>query len=88
LGIFCFLVRDLVFSQDRFGTPFLEDLSIQIPYINITLNVVNLIVFLPFFIAGAWFGVKGVLETSLKVAETHRAEKITSTGVYSTIRHP
>jgi protein-S-isoprenylcysteine O-methyltransferase Ste14 len=87
-GFFLFWFGIWFSPQDRFVTPFLENLSIQIPYLNFTLNVANLIVFLPFFIAGAWFGIKGVLETSLKVAETHRAEKINTLGVYSIIRHP
>jgi protein-S-isoprenylcysteine O-methyltransferase Ste14 len=87
-GFFLFWFGIWFSPQDRFITPFLENFSIQIPYLNFTLNVVNLIAFLPFFIAGVWFGVKGVLETSLKVAETHRAEKINTLGVYSIIRHP
>jgi protein-S-isoprenylcysteine O-methyltransferase Ste14 len=87
-GFFLFWFGIWFSPQDRFVTPFLENLSIQIPYINFTLNITNLVVFLPFFIAGFWFGVKGVLQTSLKVAETHRTEKITVTGVYSIMRHP
>jgi protein-S-isoprenylcysteine O-methyltransferase Ste14 len=87
-GFFLFWFGIWFSPQDRFVTPFLENLSIQIPCINFTLSVANLIVFLPFFIAGVWFGVKGVVETSLKVAETHRAEKISASGVYSIIRHP
>ncbi len=35
-----------------------------------------------------WFSLKGVSEITLKVAETHRAEKVITTGVYSIIRHP
>ena len=31
---------------------------------------------------------KGVKQTSLKVAETHKTEKIVTTGVYSIVRHP
>jgi len=37
---------------------------------------------------GAWFGIKGVTETTLKVAETHRPDRIVTTGVYSIVRHP
>jgi protein-S-isoprenylcysteine O-methyltransferase Ste14 len=44
--------------------------------------------FVPFFAVGAWFGIKGVTETTLKVAETHRSMKIVTTGVYSVVRHP
>jgi len=31
---------------------------------------------------------QGVKEVTLKVAETHKTEKIVSTGVYSIVRHP
>jgi protein-S-isoprenylcysteine O-methyltransferase Ste14 len=37
---------------------------------------------------GAWLGISSVRETSLKVAETHRPERIVSTKIYSRIRHP
>ncbi len=37
---------------------------------------------------GAWFGIIGVKEITLKVAETHRPEKIIDTGIYTRIRHP
>jgi protein-S-isoprenylcysteine O-methyltransferase Ste14 len=47
-----------------------------------------LLIFIPFFVVGAWFGVKGVIQTSLRVAEIHRAERIVTSGVYSIIRHP
>ena len=45
-------------------------------------------VFVPFFLVGAWLGIEGVRETTLKVAETHRAEKVVTSGVYSIVRHP
>jgi len=32
--------------------------------------------------------IKGVKETTLKVAETHRTEAIVTAGVYSIVRHP
>lgn len=41
-----------------------------------------------FIIPGAWLGVQSVREITLKVAETHRTEKIVTTGVYSIVRHP
>ena len=74
--------------QDRFIIPFFEDFSIQIPILSLTIYFVNFLIFTPFFITGAWFGIKGVILTSLKVAETHRAERIVTTGVYSIVRHP
>ncbi len=39
-------------------------------------------------VPGIFFGVNGVIETSLKVSETHRAEKVITSGVYSRVRHP
>lgn len=48
-----------------------------------------------YFLSGAvllvpsiFFGVNGVRETSLRVSETHRAEKVVTSGVYSRVRHP
>jgi len=39
-------------------------------------------------IFGAWLGIAGVKEITLKVAETHQPKKIITTGIYSIIRHP
>jgi protein-S-isoprenylcysteine O-methyltransferase Ste14 len=45
-------------------------------------------IFIPFFFIGAWLGIEGVKETTIRVAETHRTEKIITSGVYSIARHP
>ena len=74
--------------QDRFIIPFYQDSSLQIQLLSFKIYLVNLLIFIPFFIVAAWFGIRGVIDTSLKVAETHRAEKVVTTGVYSIIRHP
>lgn len=74
--------------QERFLIPFFQGFSVQIPILSLTIYLVNFVIFVPFFIAGAWFGIKGVIHTSLRVAETHRAERVISTGVYSIVRHP
>ena len=74
--------------QDRFIIPFFQDFSVQIPILNLTIYLFNVLIFIPFFILGTWFGIEGVIYTSLKVAETHRAERVVTTGVYSIIRHP
>jgi protein-S-isoprenylcysteine O-methyltransferase Ste14 len=87
-GFFLFWFGIWLSPQDIFTIPLFQDFSIQIPVFNIAIYLVNLLIFIPFFIAGAWFGVKGVIYTSLKVAETHRAERIVTTGVYSIVRHP
>jgi protein-S-isoprenylcysteine O-methyltransferase Ste14 len=87
-GFFLFWLGIWLSPQDRFIIPFFQDFSIQIPIINLTIYLVNFLIFIPLFIMGAWFGIKGVIHTSLKVAETHRAERIATTGVYSIVRHP
>ena len=85
-GFFLFWFGMWLSPQERFL--FFQDFSIQIPVLNLTIYLVNFLIFIPFFISGAWFGIKGVILTSLKVAETHRAESIVTTGVYSIVRHP
>ena len=87
-GFFLFWFGIWFSPQDRFIIPFFQDFSIQIPILNLTIYLVNFLIFVPFFIAGAWFGIRGVIDTSLRVAETHRAESIVTSGVYSIIRHP
>ena len=87
-GFFLFWFGIWLSPQDRFSIPFLQDLSIQIPIWNQTIYLTNFSIFLPFFITGAWFGIKGVILTSLRVAETHRAERIITKEVYSIVRHP
>ena len=74
--------------QDRFIISFFQNSSLQIPLLSFKVYLGNLLIFIPFFIVAAWFGIRGVIDTSLKVAETHKAEKVVTTGVYSIIRHP
>ncbi len=87
-GFFLFWFGIWLSPQDRFIIPFFQDFSVQIPILNLTICLFNVLIFIPFFIVGAWFGIEGVIYTSLKVAETHRAERVVTTGVYSIIRHP
>lgn len=87
-GFFLFWFGIWFSPQDRFFIPVFQSLSFQIPILNLTVYFLNFLIFIPFFVAGAWFGVNGVIVASLKVAETHRAETVISTGVYSIVRHP
>lgn len=87
-GFFLFWFGIWLSPQDSFIIPFLQNFSIQIPLLNVTIYLVNFLIFIPFFITGSWFGIKGVIQTSLKVAETHRTERIVTSGVYSIVRHP
>ena len=87
-GFFLFWIGIWVSPQPRFTPPFFQNPFLSFPFTDFTVSVFHLIVFVPFFAAGAWLGVKGVSETTLKVAETHRTEKIVTTGAYSIVRHP
>jgi protein-S-isoprenylcysteine O-methyltransferase Ste14 len=87
-GFFLFWFGIWFSPQTRFVIPMFQELLIRLPVLNITVPLLHLVVFAPFFAVGAWFGIKGVTETTLKVAETHRPVKIVTTGVYSIVRHP
>jgi protein-S-isoprenylcysteine O-methyltransferase Ste14 len=87
-GFFLFWFGIWLSPQARFTIPIFQNLLIRIPVINLTIPFIHLLLFLPFFVVGAWFGIKGVTETTLKVAETHRPERVVTKGVYSIVRHP
>lgn len=87
-GFFLFWFGIWFSPQTRFAIPIFQNLSVLLSVVNLTIPLLNLIVFVPFFIVGAWFGIRGVTETTLKVAETHRPVRIVTTGVYSIVRHP
>ncbi|MHA1964787.1 MAG: methyltransferase family protein [Candidatus Thorarchaeota archaeon] len=80
-GFFLFLFGLWISPQERF--------SLQISGINLLgVPLSHLLLAIGFLLPGAYLGIKGVSEMGLKAAETHRAERVISTGVYSRIRHP
>lgn len=87
-GLFIFWFGIWISPQPRFIIPFLNELSINIISINLKIYLINLLISIPLMIAGIWFGIKGVTQITIKVAETHRAKEIVETGVYSIVRHP
>jgi len=87
-GFFAFWFGIWISPQPRLMIPFISILSFNIPNINFSLPVFHLIISMPFIIIGAWFGIGSVKQTTLKVSETHRTERIVSTKIYSLIRHP
>jgi protein-S-isoprenylcysteine O-methyltransferase Ste14 len=87
-GFFLFWIGIWVSPQLRFTVPIFRDLSLLVPFVDFVVPVFHLIVFAPFSAVGAWLGIRGVSETTLRVAETHRTERIVTTGVYSVVRHP
>lgn len=87
-GFFLFWAGLWLSPQSRFTLSVFASLAILVPIVDFTIPILHLIIFIPFFAVGVWLGIEGVKKTTLKVAETHRAEKIVTSGVYSIIRHP
>ena len=87
-GFFLFWAGIWFSSQPRFTVPVFADLAFAVPVVNFLISIVHLVIFAPFFLVGAWLGIEGVKQTTLKVAETHRAEEVVTSGVYSLVRHP
>jgi len=87
-GFFFFWVGIWISPQPRFSIPILQNLSVLVPIVNFSVPLFHLILSIFFLIPGAWLAINGVKEVTLRVAETHRTEKLVTTGVYSTVRHP
>jgi len=87
-GFFFFWIGIWFSPQPRFTIPLFQNLSGFVPVVSFSIPLLHLIICAPFLIAGSWLAIKGVKETTLKVAETHRTETIVTTGVYSVVRHP
>ena len=87
-GFFLFWAGLWFSPQSRFVVPVFPNLAVTVPVAGFTIQIANLMIFIPFFFIGAWLGIEGVKETTLRVAETHRTEKIITSGVYSIARHP
>jgi protein-S-isoprenylcysteine O-methyltransferase Ste14 len=85
-GFFFFWIGIWVSPQPRFTISLLQNLSV--PVINFSIPLFHLVVSALFLVPGAWIAINGVKEVTLKVAETHRTDKIIITGVYSIVRHP
>jgi protein-S-isoprenylcysteine O-methyltransferase Ste14 len=80
-GFFIFLFGLWISPQPQFAVMLLG----ATPWGSSAFNLIFAIVFLA---PGAYLGIKGVTEMGLKEAETHRVDKVISTGVYSKVRHP
>jgi protein-S-isoprenylcysteine O-methyltransferase Ste14 len=87
-GFFFFWIGIWVSPQLRFAVQILHNKSVLVPVVNFSIPLFHLTISIPFLVLGAWIAIKGVKEVTLKVAETHKTEKIVTTGVYSIVRHP
>ena len=87
-GFFLFWVGLWFSPQPRFVLPLFANSSVVFSFVNSSIPMFHLLIFFPLFLSGAWLGIAGVRGTTLKVAETHRANQIVTSGVYSAVRHP
>ena len=87
-GFFFFWIGIWVSPQPRFAVQILHNILVLVPVVNFSIPLFHLTISIPFLVLGAWIAIKGVKEVTLKVAETHRTEKVVATGVYSIVRHP
>ena len=85
-GFFLFWIGIWVSPQPRFVIPILQDLKVAVS--GFSVPVLHVLVSVPFIGLGAWLGIAGAREVTLRVSETHRTERIVTTGVYSVARHP
>ena len=84
-GFFIFLFGIWISAQPKFEIPLIQ---YSLGIFGYPLLLFHLILAIPLVLIGAWFGIIGVKEVTLKVAETHRPKEVISTGIYSRIRHP
>ncbi len=87
-GFFFFWIGIWFSPQPRFTIPILQNVSGLVPVVNFSIPLLHLAICVSFVIPGALLAIRGVKETTLKVAETHRTETIVTTGIYSAVRHP
>ena len=88
-GIFIFLIGIWISPQPQFYIPFLQHIAVYytpLPWLYIP--IIHFLIGIVFVIPGAWLGIKGVSDIGLDASETHRPEKIITTGLYSRMRHP
>lgn len=87
-GYFIFMTSIWLSPQPRFYFSLMTELFLIIPIIDLKIALFHVIISSPLFFLGAWFGIKGVQETTLEVSESHRTEEIITSGIYSKLRHP
>ncbi|MBD3198212.1 MAG: hypothetical protein GF317_24395 [Candidatus Lokiarchaeota archaeon] len=87
-GFFIYLFGLWFSPQPRFYIPFILNYRIFIPFTNLIITELNIILSIPFILLSIWLGIEGVKATTLKVSETHYTDKIVKDDIYSIIRHP
>ena len=85
---FIFLFGIWISPQPTFIVPVFQSLLLVIPMVNLSIPLLHLIISIPLILLATWYGIVGLKKLTLKVAETHKPEKLVITGIYSTVRHP
>jgi len=85
-GFFCSWIGIWVSPQPRFSFQVFNNMSLSI--MGYSIPLLQLLSSMLLIVPGSWLGIKGVSGTTLKVAETHKTERIVTSGVYSRVRHP
>jgi len=84
---FIFWIGLCISPQPIFIIPIFSNSTISIA--SLSIPILHLIISLSLILVGAWFGIEGVRETGMELAETHCApKKILNKGIYSIVRHP
>lgn len=84
-GFFVFWAGIWISPQPRFN---LDPLGLMLKICFWDVPGFHLLVASVFFLPGVYFGVRGVMDLGLETSETHRPEKVVTSGVYSRVRHP
>jgi len=88
-GFFLFLFGLWISPQENFLIQIWDiHFMLAFGYLWLRIPIVHLAISIGFLLPGAYLGIKGVTEMGLKAAETHRVDRVISTGVYSRVRHP
>ena len=88
-GFFLFWTGIWVSPQPRFHIlSALPNLPIDLSFIKVSIPLLHVLISIVLLVPGGWLALLAVRKTSLRVAETHRTERIVSDGVYSIVRHP
>lgn len=87
-GFFICLFGIWLSPQLRLLIPNISIIMFTLPFLDIPFSLGCIIISIPFITLSFWFGITGVIETSLEVSETHRTEKIVKKGIYLRVRHP
>ena len=87
-GLFILWIGLWIAPQPQFSLPIYNQVLLTIPFTSNTIPLVHFAIGLPLLGFSLYYGLIGVKEVTLKVAESHKPEKIITAGIYEQMRHP